>query len=227
MSLKNLISCKPKGKPIIVNIKSMPKINHKAAAIKPPNNNQTILPSTFMIHLSPLDIYIYYNKPINDLNIKKLYIKVNQFDKYKKSLTSSDFCKNQVNGGSRRNRTADTRLFRPLLYRLSYRATIMAVRTGFEPAISCVTGRHVNPYTTGPFIYNWLREMDLNHRPSGYEPDELPDCSIPRYANYYYTIFGLKIKVAEEEGFEPPRLLHPVGFQDRSLQPLGYSSIVI
>ncbi len=26
----------------------------------------------------------------------------------------------------------------------------------------------------------WLRGMDLNHRPSGYEPDELPDCSTPR-----------------------------------------------
>ena len=26
----------------------------------------------------------------------------------------------------------------------------------------------------------WLRERDLNPRPSGYEPDELPDCSIPR-----------------------------------------------
>ena len=27
---------------------------------------------------------------------------------------------------------------------------------------------------------NWLRGVDLNHRPSGYEPDELPGCSTPR-----------------------------------------------
>ena len=27
----------------------------------------------------------------------------------------------------------------------------------------------------------WLRGPDLNQRPSGYEPDELPDCSTPRY----------------------------------------------
>ena len=32
--------------------------------------------------------------------------------------------------------------------------TRMAVPTGFEPAISCVTGRHVNPYTTEPF-WKW------------------------------------------------------------------------
>ena len=30
--------------------------------------------------------------------------------------------------------------------------TRVAVPTGFEPAISCVTGRHVNPYTTEPYF---------------------------------------------------------------------------
>jgi hypothetical protein len=30
---------------------------------------------------------------------------------------------------------------------------------------------------------NWLRGLDLNQRPSGYEPDELPGCSTPRDKN--------------------------------------------
>ena len=32
-----------------------------------------------------------------------------------------------------------------------------------------------------------MREQDLNLRPSGYEPDELPSCSIPRYFLYHLS----------------------------------------
>ncbi len=33
----------------------------------------------------------------------------------------------------------------------------------------------------------WLRGLDLNQRPSGYEPDELPDCSTPRHGLLYIS----------------------------------------
>ena len=50
---------------------------------------------------------------------------------------------------------------------------------------------------------NWLRGLDLNQRPSGYEPDELPGCSTPRlqYAN------------ADDE-IKPKVLLMGIGFRE-------------
>jgi hypothetical protein len=38
--------------------------------------------------------------------------------------------------------------------------------------------------------YWWLRGLDLNQRPSGYEPDELPGCSTPRHQECVRPIFG-------------------------------------
>ena len=82
------------------------------------------------------------------------------------------------NGGFSWNRTNDTKIFSLVLCQLSYEAT-MAVPTGIEPAIPRVTGECDNRYTTEPYF--WLQEKDLNLRPLGFEPNELPGCSIPRY----------------------------------------------
>ena len=72
--------------------------------------------------------------------------------------------------------------------------------------------------TATPRDQIWLRGLDLNQRPLGYEPNELPDCSTPRYDLLQIN------NMAEKEGFEPPRRFRPPGFQDRSLQPdLGIS----
>ena len=61
---------------------------------------------------------------------------------------------------------------------------------GFEPTTSAVTGRRSNQLShraiscyivlTLVGIVEWTFG-DLNPGPTGYEPDELPDCSIPRY----------------------------------------------
>jgi hypothetical protein len=57
--------------------------------------------------------------------------------------STTELLPQEINGAARQNRTVDTRIFSPLLYRLSYRGK-MATRIGLEPTTSAVTGRHSN-----------------------------------------------------------------------------------
>ena len=68
-------------------------------------------------------------------------------------------------GGGEGARTPDLRLAKPALCQLSY--------------------------APKAFQKGWLRGRDLNPRPLGYEPNELPDCSTPRHPNILALIVGL------------------------------------
>ena len=67
-------------------------------------------------------------------------------------------------GGGEGSRTPDLRLAKPALCQLSY-----APKT----------------------LKGWLRGRDLNPRPLGYEPNELPDCSTPRHPFNQSHLVGL------------------------------------
>ena len=86
----------------------------------------------------------------------------------------------------------------------------MAVLTGIEPAIFSVTGRHVNRYTTRPFgCGNRIWTYDLRvMSPTSYR-----------------TALSRDVKNGGETGIRTPATCYSTaGFQDQSLQPLGYFS---
>ena len=66
----------------------------------------------------------------------------------------------------------------------------------------------------------WLRGLDLNQRPSGYEPDELPGCSTPRQLCSKRLgqpgCFGLPVPLRFTG-----RLLHPASIMFEALKQPG------
>src|ERR1700722_12936749 len=62
------------------------------------------------------------------------------------------------------------------------------------------------PSRIDPDLHSWWRGEDLNLRPSGYEPDELPDCSTPRRCpQYYHDALGGRPEPAPLRGIDDRR----------------------
>jgi hypothetical protein len=104
----------------------------------------------------------------------------------------------------------------------------MAVPTGLEPAISCVTGRRVNHYTTGPSIkWGWCFIFPTPIHSDPYGIRTRVTAVKGRCLNHLTN--GPRIKYIEKwrrrRDLNPRAVkTRPNGLANRPLQPLGYFS---
>ena len=109
-------------------------------------------------------------------------------------------------GGSRQNRTVDTRIFNPLLYRLSYRAMIYFKSGGerriwtFEAVGGGFTVRRIWPLSNLTII----KELKFVDGVEGFEPSSDGTKNRCLTAWRYPRRTANKIKVELVKGVEPP-----------------------
>src|SRR5207248_876706 len=87
------------------------------------------------------------------------------------SIGNPPIANRQCHGGGEGIRTPDPRVANAVLCQLSY-----------TPDKISHSEIRISKLRRG-----WLRGRDLNPRPLGYEPNELPDCSTPRQSYYHKT----------------------------------------
>ena len=78
-------------------------------------------------------------------------------------------------GGGEGSRTPDPMVANHVLCQLSYTPDSRISDCGFR-----IADLHSEIRILHSAFERWLRGRDLNPRPLGYEPNELPDCSTPR-----------------------------------------------
>ncbi len=108
------------------------------------------------------ELFLLLSTKLSKLQQSKLGLLLLDCSSYDKSSISIPQSQISNSGGGEGIRTPDPRVANAVLCQLSYAPNKIRISKFEIPR-------------------GWLRGRDLNPRPLGYEPNELPDCSTPRH----------------------------------------------